>query len=252
MNHFHPDYHDEEEIEKAYDSRLMKRLLTYLKPYRMAVVGAIGLLLVVAGLRQAGPYLTKIAIDVHIADKDAAGLNRIALIFIAVHIAQFVVMYLQSYITRMVGQHVMSDLRMEIFGHLQKLSVRFFDHNPVGRLMMRATGDVQVLNEMFTSGVVSVFGDVFTLIAIVAMMLKLDYRLALVTFSVLPVLVYATMLFRHQFNDSRADAEIAQLCKSQNGRKDKPDAIFLITEKVQIDRKPHCHGDGVNYRRNHS
>lgn len=198
MNHFHPDYHDEDEIEKAYDSRLMRRLLIYLKPYRMAVVGAIVLLLVGAGLRQVGPYLTKIAIDVHIVGKNVAGLNRIVLIFIAVHIAQFIVMYLQSYITQMVGQRVMSDLRMEIFSHLQKLSLRFFDHNPVGRLMMRATGDVQVLNEMVTSGVVTVFGDVFTLIAIVAMMLKLDVRLALVTFSVLPALIYATMLFRRK------------------------------------------------------
>ena len=128
MNHFHPDYHDEDEIEKAYDSRLMKRLLTYLKPYRVAVGGAILLLLMGAGLRQVGPYLTKIAIDVHIAGGDRTGLNRIALIFITVHIVQFIVMYLQSYTTRMVGQRVMSDLRMEIFSHLQRLSLRFFDH----------------------------------------------------------------------------------------------------------------------------
>ena len=119
--------------------RVLLQLLAFVRPYWPQMLLAGFMMLLSTGASLLAPYLTKIAIDVHIANRDIAGLNRIVLLFVAVQIAQFMVMYLQSYITRMVGQRVMSDLRMEIFGHLQKLSIRFFDHNSVGRLMMRAT-----------------------------------------------------------------------------------------------------------------
>ncbi|TET67651.1 MAG: ABC transporter ATP-binding protein, partial [Candidatus Zixiibacteriota bacterium] len=175
-------YHEEEKLGKAYDHRLMRRLLRYLRPYQVTVVISVALLLVVAGLQLVGPYLTKVAIDRYIAFKDLSGLTEIALLYLAVLVFQFTVRYIQTYIMQLMGQKAMYDLRMQLFSHLQKMSLSFFDKNPVGRLMTRLTSDVQVLNQMFTEGVVAIFGDIFILIGIVAVMLAVDYRLALVTF----------------------------------------------------------------------
>jgi len=194
-------YHEEEILGKAYDHRLMRRLLRYLKPYRVTVVISVALLLIVAALQLVGPYLTKVAIDRYIAFKNLSGLAKIALLYLAVLVFQFTVRYIQTYIMQLMGQKAMYDLRIELFSHLQKMSLSFFDKNPVGRLMTRLTSDVQVLNQMFTEGVVAIFGDIFILIGIVAVMLAVNYRLALVTFVTLPLLILATALFRKKVRE---------------------------------------------------
>jgi len=194
-------YHEEEILGKAYDHRLMRRLLRYLRPYRVPVVISVALLLVVAGLQLVGPYLTKVAIDRYIAFKNLSGLAKIAVLYLAVLVFQFTVRYIQTYIMQLMGQKAMYDLRMQLFSHLQKMSLSFFDKNPVGRLMTRLTSDVQVLNQMFTEGVVAIFGDIFILIGIVAVMLAVNYRLALVTFVTLPLLILATAVFRKKVRE---------------------------------------------------
>lgn len=196
-------YHREEEITgKAYDARLMRRLLKYLAPYKLYVIISIILLLLISALQLAGPYLTKIAIDRYIVTRNISGLSRIALIFVAVLVLTFFLRYLQIYIMQFVGQKVMLDMRMKLFSHIQEMSLSFFDKNPVGRLITRLTNDVEVLNEMLTSGVIAIFGDIFSLIGIVIVMLLLDYKLALVSFAILPLLIYATLFFRHRMRKS--------------------------------------------------
>jgi ATP-binding cassette subfamily B multidrug efflux pump len=193
---------EEETLGKAYDSRLIKRLSVYLKPYRLYIILAI-ILLITASLAQlAGPYLTKIAIDDHITNKNISGLFSIVLIFIAAILAHFVLQYFQIYIMQWVGQKIMYDLRMKIYEHIEHLGLAFFDKNPVGRLVTRATSDVQALNELFTSGVVSIFGDIITLIGILGMMFYLSWKLALVTMVVLPFIFIATVLFRMKVRES--------------------------------------------------
>ncbi|HUL77919.1 MAG TPA: ABC transporter transmembrane domain-containing protein, partial [Vicinamibacteria bacterium] len=168
---------------QSYDWRLLRRLLGYLRPHLPAVAAAFALIVVQAGVDLVGPYLTKIAIDRHIARGDAAGLARVASLYLLALAAAFVVRFLQNYILQMTGQRIMQDMRREIFSHLQRLHVGHFDRNPVGRLMTRVTTDVDAVNELFTSGVVTVFGDLFTLVGIMAVMVTLDGRLALVTFA---------------------------------------------------------------------
>jgi ATP-binding cassette subfamily B protein len=192
MNH----YHEEEILGKAYDSRLARRLLKYLGPYRRVVAISILLLIIVSGLRLVGPYLTLVAIDHYIMTGNSDGLASIALLFLLVLLFQFGVGFVQTYLMNWTGQKIMYDLRMEIFSHVQKLHMGFFDRNPVGRLITRITNDVDVLNELFTAGVVSIFGDVFTLAGIVLVMLWLNWKLALVCFSVVPLLFVATMIFK--------------------------------------------------------
>jgi ATP-binding cassette subfamily B protein len=178
------------------DWRLLLRLLGYLRPHAGAVAVSFVLIVALAGIDLVGPYLTKIAIDRHIAAGDAAGLARVAALFLLALVAAFAVRFLQTYIMQMTGQRIMQDLRREIFSHLQRLHVAYFDRNPVGRLMTRVTTDVDAVNELFTSGVVTVFGDLFTLVGIMAVMLALDWRLALVTFAVLPLFFLLTDWFR--------------------------------------------------------
>jgi len=196
-------YQAEEEIlGKAYDARLMRRLIKYLAPYKLYVFISIILLLFVSALQLAGPYLTKIAIDRYIGNQDIPGLSRIALIFLLILIITFLLRYLQIYIMQFTGQKVMFNMRMELFSHLQEMSLSFFDKNPVGRLVTRLTNDVEVLNEMLTSGIITIFGDIFTLIGIVAIMLWLNLKLALITFMAIPLLIYATLLFRQKARKS--------------------------------------------------
>ncbi|UCC79556.1 MAG: ABC transporter ATP-binding protein [Candidatus Zixiibacteriota bacterium] len=187
---------EEEALGKVYDSRLIRRLVKYLKPYRYHILLAV-ILLIMASLAQlAGPYLTKIAIDNYIANKDISGLFGIVLLFIAVLFLHFVLQYFQIYIMQWVGQKTMYDLRMKIYAHVQHLGLAFFDKNPVGRLVTRATSDVQALNELFTSGVVSIFGDIITLIGILAVMFYLNWKLALITMIVLPFIFVSSIIFR--------------------------------------------------------
>ncbi|HJO38680.1 MAG: ABC transporter ATP-binding protein [Vicinamibacterales bacterium] len=194
--------HEEEALGKAYDARLMRRLLTYLWPYRRAVSIALAAIVGHSVLQLAQPYLTMLAIDSYIATGDLAGLNQIAMVFLVVLVGAFVLEYVRTYTLQMTGQRIMFDLRMQVYGHLQKIDVRFYDRNPVGRLMTRVTTDVDVLNEMFASGVVAIFGDVFMLIGIMAVLLSMDWRLALVAFSVLPLIAIVTQWFRRNVRET--------------------------------------------------
>jgi ATP-binding cassette subfamily B protein len=196
-------YGQEEEIlGKAYDSRLMKRLAQYMKPYRYHIALAILVLIVAALAELAGPYLTKIAIDDHITTKDLSGLPFIIGMLIAVVIVQFVMQYIEVYVTQWVGQKVMYNIRMEVFSHIEHLGLSFFDKNPVGRLVTRATSDISALNELFTSGVVAVFGDIITLLGIIGFMFYLNWKLALVNMVVVPILFVATLIFRSKVRES--------------------------------------------------
>ena len=188
--------HDDEVLGKAYDARLMRRLLGYLRPYRVQVALAVAAIVGHSVLQLAPPYLTKIVIDTYIPARDLSGLGLIAALFLMTLVGSFVFEYVQTWTMQVTGQRIMFDLRMQVFSHLQKLDLRFYDRNPVGRLMTRVTTDVDVLNELFTSGVVSVFGDMFTLVGIMAVLIWMDWRLALVAFSVLPLIAVITQWFR--------------------------------------------------------
>jgi ATP-binding cassette, subfamily B, multidrug efflux pump len=188
--------HEDDPVDKTYDRRLLARLLTYLRPYKGAVAIALALIVAMAALDLVGPYLTKVAIDRYLAHRDASGLTPLALLYLLVLAAAFAVRFAQVFVMQMTGQRIMLDLRREIYGHLQRLHAGYFDRNPVGRLMTRVTTDVDAVNELFTSGVVTVFGDLFTLFGIMGVMLALDWRLALVAFAVLPPFFMVTNWFR--------------------------------------------------------
>jgi len=188
---------DEDEIlGRAYDRRLMGRLLTYLRPYRRLVVLSIVLLTAAFLLELAQPYLVKVAIDDHVKRGDPAGLARIAFLYCGALLGTFLFRYGELYVMNLVGQKVMYDLRMQIYGHLLRQGVRYFTRNPVGRLMTRVTSDVDVLNEMFTAGVVAVIEDVLKLAGIMVILAAMDWKLALATFAVLPLLAVTATLFR--------------------------------------------------------
>jgi ATP-binding cassette, subfamily B, multidrug efflux pump len=195
----------DEALDRGYDAALLRRLLVYLRPYQGLTILAVLLLLAGAGLALVGPLLTQRALDVAIPRHDIGLLGTLAAVFLAALLLEFVVEYGQTLLTTFIGQRVMYDLRMQIFGHLQRLSISFFDRNPVGRLMTRVTSDVETLNELFSSGLVTVFGDVFTLMAIMTMMLVVDWRLALVTFSVIPLVWLTAMVFRRRVREAFRD-----------------------------------------------
>jgi ATP-binding cassette subfamily B protein len=198
----------DEALDKRYDARLLRRLLAYLRPYRGLTALAVVLLLAGAGLALVGPILTQRALDVAIPGRDTGLLGTLAIVFLAALVLEFVVEYGQTLLTTYLGQRVMYDLRMQIFGHLQRLSINYFDRNPVGRLMTRVTSDVETLNELFSSGVVTVFGDVFTLLAIMTMMLGMDWRLALVTFAVIPLVWLTARIFRRRVRQAFGDIRV--------------------------------------------
>jgi len=156
--------HDDEVLGKAYDARLMRRLLQYLRPYRSQVLVALVAIVAGGAASLAQPYLIKVAIDRYVASRQLDGLNSLAMLFLGVLVVAFVAEYTQTWTMQLTGQRIMFDLRMAIYGHLQRLDLAFYDRNPVGRLMTRVTSDVDVLNDLFTSGVVTVFGDVFALV----------------------------------------------------------------------------------------
>lgn len=195
-------FQEDDVLSKSYDSRLLLRLLGYLRPYKAAVGASFLLIVVMAGLDLAGPYLTKIAIDRYITRADASGLPGLAGLYMAVLVVAFAVRYAQVFILQLTGQRIMLDMRQQIFGHLQRLHVGHFDRNPVGRLMTRVTTDVDAVNELFTSGVVTVFGDLFTLLGIMGVMLWMNWRLALVTFAVIPFFFLVTDWFRKGARES--------------------------------------------------
>jgi ATP-binding cassette subfamily B multidrug efflux pump len=193
---------DDDVLGKAYDGRLMRRLLTYLRPYRGQVIVAVVAIIGHSALDLAPPYLTKVVIDRYIPAGDLGGLGSIAVLYLAALIASFLLEYLQTWTMQVIGQKIMFDLRTQLVSHLHRLDLRFYDRNPVGRLMTRITTDVDVLNELFTSGVVSVFGDVFTLIGIMGVLIWMDWRLALAAFSVLPLIAGITHWFRVNARES--------------------------------------------------
>jgi ATP-binding cassette, subfamily B, multidrug efflux pump len=196
---------DQDLPASGYDAALLRRLLRYLRPYRWLATGAVLLLLFQSGLALVGPRLTEHALDVAIPRKDLGLLGLLAGLYVGTLLLELVAEYGGVLLTTFVGQRVMYDLRMEIFGHLQRLSVSYFDRNPVGRLMTRVTSDVETLNELFSSGVVTIFGDVFTLVAIMVMMLVIDVKLALVTFAVIPLVWLTAAIFRRRVRDAFRD-----------------------------------------------
>ena len=200
--------YEEETLGKAYDSRLMARLVRYLKPYRLPVAGAVALLMLASGFAVVGPYLTKIALDEAIPQGDGRQLALLAILFLGATFLVFIFQYAQAIVTTWLGQRVMYDLRTQIFRKLQQLDLAFYDRNPVGRLMTRVTSDVETLNELFSSGLVTVFGDLFILFFIVAAMLQMDAQLALVTFSVLPFVAYAAFVFRSRIRWAYRDIRV--------------------------------------------
>jgi ATP-binding cassette subfamily B protein len=187
---------DDDPVDQTYDRALLWRLLTYLRPYKLPVFVAFLLIVVMAGLDLTGPWLYKVAIDRYIAQGDMSGLPGVAALYLLALLLAFAVRYAQLYVLAMTGQRVMLDLRRQIYTHLQRLHVGYFDRNPVGRLMTRVTTDVDAVNELFTSGVVTVFGDLFTLFGIMGVMLYMNWKLALVTFSVIPFFFLVTNWFR--------------------------------------------------------
>jgi ATP-binding cassette subfamily B multidrug efflux pump len=194
--------HEEEVLGKAYDSRLMKRLLTYLWPYKHYAAAALVAIFLNALLQLAEPYLTKLAIDQYIATGDLAGVSRIAVLFLLVIAGSFLMEFCQTWLMQMIGQRIMFDMRMQVYAHLQRLDLRDYDRNPVGRLMTRVTSDVDVLNDLFSSGIVAAFGDVFMLAGIMIVLLTMDWRLSLIAFSVLPLIILVTQWFRRNVRET--------------------------------------------------
>ena len=195
----------EDALGRSYDAGLMRRMLTYLRPRRGLVALAVALLVVNALLALVGPVLTKQVLDVAVPARDLGLLGTLTAAYLAALLLEFGTEYAQGLLTAHIGQGVMHDLRMEIFGRLQRLSVPYFDRHPVGRLMTRVTSDVETLNELFSSGVVAIFGDLFTLFAIMALMAWTDWRLALVAFAVIPLVWLTAYLFRRQVREAFRD-----------------------------------------------
>ena len=190
------NYHEEEALGKAYDARLMKRLLKYIRPYRWIVFVSVLLLLIHSGLLVSLAFITQIGIDDYIANQDKDGLLKMTLFYFGAISLILFASFGQSYLTQLLGQKVLHDIRMQVFAHIQRLHLGFFDKNPVGRVLTRVTNDVNTLNEMFSSGVVTIIGDIVTLVLIVIALLYYNWQLALVTFIVLPLMVAATFIFK--------------------------------------------------------
>src|SRR5947208_624612 len=215
--------HEEEILGKAYDSRLMRRLLRYLRPYTWQVAIALVAIILKAGADVLSPLRTKIAIDKYLAhvtgtrsaldrwlsSSPLIGIAQIGALYVGLLAFSFGLEFLQTYFMQWTGQKVMFDLRSQIFRHLQRMHIGFYDNNPVGRLVTRVTTDVDALNEMFTAGVVSVFEDVFVLAGIVAIMLHMNWKLALITFALLPLIAIATKMFRDKVRDSYRRIRVA-------------------------------------------
>ena len=197
--------HEEDALSRTYDARLMRRLLAYLRPYKGLVAASLLLLIVEGALQLAGPLLTQQIIDVALPQRDANAILQVTIVFALTLVAQFFCSYGETMLTALLGQSVMRDLRMQIFAHLQRLSIAFFDRNPAGRLITRVTSDVETLNELFTSGVVSGIGDLFTLLAIGIAMFIMDWRLALAALVVIPFIGGVSHWFRSRVRDAYRD-----------------------------------------------
>jgi ATP-binding cassette subfamily B protein len=208
---------DDEVAGKAYDGRLMRRLLTYLRPYKLQTTLSALSIIFKAGSDVMGPYLVKVAVDTYMSDTPPAklswlahhlnprpmtGITQIGLLYLGALLVTYLLEFLQTYTMQWTGQKIMFDMRSQIFRHLQRMSPSFFDHNPVGKLVTRVTSDVDALNEMFTSGVLAIFEDIFVLVFIVIIMLRMSWPLALLAISVIPAILYVTRIFRRHVRDS--------------------------------------------------
>ena len=193
---------DNEVLGKAYDARLMRRLVGFMRPHRVAIGWTLVAIIGLSVLQLAPPYLTKVAIDAHIITGELDGLDTLALLFLGVLVLSYVLEYAQTYTLQVTGQRIIFDLRMRIQEHLQRLDVAFYDRNPVGRLMTRVTTDVDALNDLFASGVVSAFRDIFMLGGIAIVLVVMDWRLAIVALSVLPLIALVTQWFRRNARHS--------------------------------------------------
>src|SRR5688500_881827 len=186
----------------------MRRLLGYVRPYNRLVLGALAFLFAEGALQLVGPFLTRRVIDVALPARDFGMVRTAALLYLGALVAQFICSYAETLLTSLLGQRVMRDLRLEIFGHLQRLSITFFDRNPVGRLITRVTSDVEALNEMFTAGVVAGLGDLFTLVAISIAMLVVDWRLAIASFLTIPLVILTSNIFRIRVRESYREIRV--------------------------------------------
>lgn len=205
--------HEEEALAKPYDARLMRRLAEYLRPYSGLVASALGCLMLDGLMQLVGPVMTQRVIDVALPAKDTELVWWSAVVFAASLVVGFACQYGETILTQLLGQRVMRDLRGAIFAHVQRLPITYFDRNPVGRLVTRVTSDVESLNELFTAGVVAGLGDLFTLLAISALMLATDWRLALAAFAVIPFVVLISRVFQRKVRDSYRDirARVARI-----------------------------------------
>ncbi len=199
---------EDDVLGKAYDSQLMRRLMAYVKPYQILVFGALGLLCLEGAMQLVGPILTQRVIDVAIPARDTSLVLTSCVLFLVTLVAQFLCSYGETWLTTTLGQRVMRDLRLRIFAHLQRLPISFFDRNPVGRLITRVTSDVETLNELFTAGVVSGLGDLFTLVALSIGMFLIDWRLALVGYAVIPFVLLVSHLFRKHVRETYRDIRV--------------------------------------------
>ena len=212
-----PKQGDEEVLGKAYDGRLMRRLLTYLRPYKLQAGVSVVAILLKAGADIMGPYLTKVAIDTYmsahrpehpsflakyLSPNPGTGITQLAGVYLGLLTLSYLLEFIQTYLMQWTGQKIMFDMRSQIFRHLQRMDIGFFDRNPVGRLVTRLTSDVDALNEMFTSGVFAIFEDVFVLLGIVLVMLQMSWWLALITLSVIPIILVITSIFRKHVRES--------------------------------------------------
>jgi ATP-binding cassette subfamily B multidrug efflux pump len=193
---------EEEILGKAYDARLMRRIMKYLQPYKWQVIGAVVITILMSALGPLRPYLIKIAIDEHILKNDTPGLVQIVVLLIATVIFQALAQYFQAIVTQWIGQQTIYDLRREVMDKLQSLALRYFDRNPIGRIVTRITTDVEVLNELFSSGIIMIFADVFVLVWIFVFMLVTSWKLALIVSVILPLLLIATSIFRKKARES--------------------------------------------------
>ncbi len=221
---------EEDVVGKAYDGRLMRRLLAYLRPYKAVAAVSLVAILLKAGIDVLGPYLFKVGLDLYLtphgqpatrhsllsrylSPRPAHGVSQLAGIYFGSLLLGFLLEFMQTYLLQWMGQKVMFDMRRQIFSHMQRMHIGFFDKNPVGRLVTRLTSDVDALNELFTSGIFAIFEDVFVLIGIVAVMLSMSWWLALLTFSVLPLILLITQVFRKYVRESyrRIRAAVARI-----------------------------------------
>ena len=200
--------HDDEVLGRAYDARLMRRIWATARPHRGLMALSLAIFPLAAGLELLQPYLVKLAIDDYILARDWVGLGHIAALFAVSLAALYGLRVAQAYVTQLTGQRVIHDLRATLFAHLQSLDARFFDRNPVGRLMTRVLNDVEAINELFTSGVVSIFGDVLMLTGVVVIMLGMNWKLALVAFALAPVLAVLGLYFRVRARRSYREVRI--------------------------------------------